>query len=132
MCIFCEIVENKIPAYRVYENDISLAFLDIAPVNPGHTLVIPKKHYANLEEIPEEELKELMMAVKKVALMLKNNFGVLGYNLSVNNDPVAGQEIAHLHFHLIPRKEDDGLKLWPQGEYSEGQAEEVLKKILNK
>jgi histidine triad (HIT) family protein len=132
MCIFCKIVEKKLPAYRIYEDDISLAFLDIAPVNPGHTLVIPKNHYANLEEIPEEELKELIATVKIVGLMLKDNLGIPGYNLIVNNDPVAGQEIAHLHFHLVPRREGDSLALWPQGKYSEGEAEEVSKKILNK
>lgn len=129
MCIFCKIVAGEIPSYKIYENENTLAFLDIAPVNPGHTLVIPKKHYINMEEIPEEDLCELIKSVKSVGRMIKDNFGAPGYNITVNNDPIAGQIIPHIHFHIIPRKEGDGHKLWEQKEYREGEAEEVLSKI---
>lgn len=131
MCIFCQIVNNELPAYKVYEDDQALAFLDINPVNSGHTLVIPKKHYENLETIPEEELSRLILVVKKVGALLKAKLGILGYNLGENNDPVAGQLIPHLHFHIMPRQEGDGLALWPHRVYAPGEAEEIIKKLTN-
>lgn len=131
-CIFCKIVAGELPSYKIYEDEKTLVFLDIAPVNLGHALVIPKKHYANLEEIPEDELCHLMKVVKKIGKSLKDGLGATGYNVMENNDPIAGQIIPHIHFHLIPRIEGDGLKLWPQGEYREGEAEDVLRKIKNK
>jgi len=132
-CVFCKIVAGEIPGAKVYETDEVLAFLDINPVHPGHTLVIPKKHYANIEEAPAEVLSQVISAVKKVGLALKIGLNYQGYNVTENNDPVAGQLIAHLHFHVIPRFEGDGLKLWPQRQYSAGELEataEKLKKVL--
>ena len=128
-CIFCKIVSGELPSYKVYENKYTLAFLDINPVGLGHVLVISKKHYPSIEDTPEEELCEIIKTVKKVGKALKQGLGVEGYNVLKNNDPVAGQIIPHNHFHLIPRKEGDGLHLWPQKKYKEGEAEEVLKKI---
>lgn len=128
-CIFCKIIKGEIPSYKVYEDENVLAFLDIAPVNYGHTLIIPKKHYSNLEEISEEELCKVISVVKKVGKAMKDKLGVAGYNVGVNNDPVAGQIVPHVHFHVMPRNEKDGLKLWPGGKYKDGEAEEVLKKI---
>lgn len=128
-CIFCKIVSGDIPSHKILENDHILAFLDIAPVSKGHSLVIPKKHFSNLEDIPDEELCELIKAVKKVGASIKNNLKVPGYNVSENNDPVAGQIISHIHFHLIPRIENDGLELWSQGKYNEGEAESISKKL---
>lgn len=128
-CIFCKIVAGEIPSFKVYEDEGVYAFLDIAPVNYGHTLVVTKKHYANMEEIPEEELCRLIKAVKKVGKALKDGLGAAGYNIGENNDPVAGQVVPHIHFHVIPRRIDDGLKLWPQGKYGEGEAENVAEKI---
>lgn len=129
MCLFCKIVSGDVPSYKVYEDDKVLAFLDIAPVNYGHTLVIPKAHYENVENIPNDLLCAVIGAVKKVGKSLKDNFGVKGYSVSENNDPVAGQVIPHLHFHIIPRSEGDGLKLWPQGKYGDGEAEKIVDKI---
>jgi histidine triad (HIT) family protein len=128
-CVFCEIIKGNIPSYKVYEDDDVYAFLDIAPVSYGHTLVVPKEHYTNMEAIPEEVLRKLITAVKKVGKAVKEGLGVAGYNISENNDPVAGQVIPHIHFHIIPRRRGDGLKLWPQGKYGDGEAEDVAKKI---
>jgi histidine triad (HIT) family protein len=128
-CIFCKIVAGEIPSYKVYEDENCLAFLDIAPVNYGHTLVVTKKHYANMEEIPENELCQLIKAVKKVGKALKDGLGAAGYNIGENNDPVAGQVVPHIHFHVMPRRVDDGLKLWPQGKYEAGKAEETMDKL---
>ncbi len=132
MCIFCQIIEGKLPSHKVYEDDKVLAFLDIYPITPGHVLVIPKKHYQNLEEIPDDELAHLMSIVKKIGLMMKENLGVIGYNVCENNDPIAGQAIPHLHFHVVPRTEGDGLHSWPQNGYEVGEAEDMLVKIKGK
>ncbi|MBI4779547.1 HIT family protein, partial [Candidatus Falkowbacteria bacterium] len=99
-CIFCKIIAGEIPSYKVYEDDRILAILDINPVNPGHTLVVPKKHFVNIEEADEETLCQVIKTVKKVGFSLKNNLGAPGYNVQVNNDPVAGQAVPHLHFHI--------------------------------
>ena len=131
-CIFCKIISGEIPSYKVYEDEATLAFLDINPVNPGHTLVVPKKHVADIEEADEETLCLVMKVVKKVGTSLKNNLSATGYNfitLGVNSGSVAGQLVPHLHFHVIPRAADDGLKLWPQRPYQPGQAEAIMKKI---
>ncbi len=128
-CIFCKIITGEIPSFKVYEDEYTLAFLDINPVNPGHTLVVPKKHLVNIEEADEETLCQLMKTVKKVGLSLKDNLGAAGYNLGVNNGPVAGQLVPHLHVHVIPRIANDGLEPWPPKKYQVGEAEAVLKKI---
>ena len=128
-CIFCKIIKGEIPSYKVYEDESVLAFLDIAPVNYGHTLVIPRSHYKNLEEIPEEILAKVIMAVKKVGKSIKDGLDVQGYNVGLNNDPISGQVVPHLHFHVMPRNESDGFKLWEGGRYGDGEAEEVLEKI---
>jgi histidine triad (HIT) family protein len=130
MCIFCKIINGEIPCHRVYEDEKVLAFLDIKPLNPGHTLVVPKKHYENIEEINEEDLIALILAIKKIGLLIKEKLGVAGYNVSENNGEVAGQEVPHLHFHIIPRHNGDGLGPWPRKGYQDGEAEEVVKKLL--
>lgn len=128
-CIFCKIIEGKIPSYKVYEDDDILAILDIGPVNYGHTLVLPKEHFATIEEIPENLLYKVISTVKLVGKAIKDKLGAEGYNVMVNNDPIAGQIIPHLHFHVIPRAENDGLELWPGGKYGDGEIEEAMDKM---
>ena len=128
-CIFCQIVRGEIPSVNIYEDEKNLAFLDVSPVNYGHVLVIPKEHYTNLENIPAEDLCHLIMAVKKIGAAVKKGLNSAGYNVNVNNDPVAGQVIPHLHFHVIPRSSGDGLALWPQGKYGDGEMEEAATKL---
>ena len=130
-CIFCKIIAGEIPSFKVYEDENSLAFLDIAPVNPGHTLIVPKKHYVNMEEIPEDQLCQLAAVIKKIGKAVKDGLGAEGYNVTENNDPISGQIVPHLHFHVIPRRQGDGLRLWPQGKYGEGEAEEIVKRITH-
>lgn len=129
-CLFCKIIAGEIPSFKVYEDADVLAFLDIAPVNFGHTLVVPKKHYANLEEISEDELCRVIKIVKKVGKAIKDSRVADGYNVGLNNDPVAGQVVPHVHFHIMPRQENDGLSLWPGKKYSVGEADEVLEKLI--
>ena len=131
MCIFCQIVAGEIPSYKVYEDERVLVFLDIKPVHQGHLLVIPKKHVANLEEVSADDLQALILVVQKMGWLLKERLGYPAYNVSENNDPLAGQEVPHLHFHLIPRLAGDGLAPWRKEEYAPGEMEEVLKKLTD-
>ncbi len=129
-CIFCKIVKGEIPSSKVYEDEHSLAFLDIAPVHKGHTLVIPKRHFEDLTKIPEKDLQELIKSVKKVSIAVEKAVKADGFNLNISNKKAAGQVIFHAHFHIIPRFENDGLKLWPKGfNYKEGEMQEFAKKI---
>lgn len=128
-CIFCKIVAGDIPSTKVYEDDTTLAFLDIRPVNHGHTLVIPKAHYRNILDIPEDVFLDVARTIKKVAPAVKIGAGAEGVNVSSSHEPAAGQEVFHLHFHIIPRFAGDGLRHWPQGSYSEGEADTISEKI---
>ena len=130
--IFEKIVAGQIPAERIYEDDTVLAFLDIHPINPGHTLVIPKKRYRNLLETPDEELQYLISAIKKVALAVKEATHADGINIRFNNEQAAGQDVFHTHAHIIPRFENDGLTQWPQGSYQEGEMQKIGNAIRSK
>ena len=136
MCIFCKIISGEIPCHKVYEDEKTLAFLDIKPINPGHTLIVPKNHYANLSEIPETELCDLILRAKKLAALLSEKLNFTDYTISQNNGPLAGQTVAHIHFHIIPRFENDILTGWDhkehrrgEKEYSSEEAEEIIKKL---
>ena len=126
MCIFCKIVKGEIPCAKVYEDEDCLAFLDINPVNKGHVLVIPKEHYATVDDCPEEVLKKLILVVKKVSASVKKICE--GYTIVNNNYPASGQAVDHIHFHIVPRNEGDGLKHWSGGKY-EDDIEEYRGKI---
>lgn len=128
-CIFCKIIKGDLPSSKVYEDDDILAILDINPTKPGHTLVFPKVHTQNIEETSEKTLAKIMAVVKKVGKSIKENLPADSYNVSENNDKAAGQLIPHIHFHVVPRHKDDGLRLWPQRPYPDGKAAEVLNKI---
>ncbi|HYF29358.1 MAG TPA: HIT family protein, partial [Candidatus Paceibacterota bacterium] len=123
--IFEKIVAREIPANIVYEDEETLAFLDIAPNNPGHTLVIPKAHSRNLLDISEESWLAVMRAVRKLAPIIKEAVGADGINLAMNNEPAAGQIVFHTHVHIIPRHEGDGFTHFPAGEYGEGEASAI-------
>ena len=130
-CIFCKIVAGEIPAQKVYEDDNALAFLDVSPTAQGHTLVIPKKHFENIFDIDDDDLKELAVAIKKVSNLIKKNLGATGINIMNNNGVDAHQAVPHLHFHIIPRLPNDHLLSWPEVEknYKEENFEEIAKKI---
>ncbi len=128
-CIFCKIIKNEIPSEKIYEDDLVLAFLDIKPVNIGHTLIIPKKHFENLFELPEEIAIHIMKITKKIGLAIKKS-GADGVNISINNGKAAGQIIFHSHTHIIPRFIGDNLPVWPAKTPKEGQLKEIAKKII--
>ena len=129
-CIFCKIIEGKLPAQKVYENKDLVAFLDIHPINPGHTLVVPKEHCKNLLDMPERMIEKTFVAAKKIAHAVKKGTNAEGINVGMNNDPASGQVVFHAHIHIIPRYNNDGLKLWPGKPYQDGQAREIQKRIL--
>ncbi len=107
-CIFCKIVAGEIPTNKVYEDENSLAFLDVNPRNPGHTLVIPKKHYETILNVPDNEIGELFKVVKKVAAGVKKATNADGISISQSNFRAAGQVVPHVHFHVIPRFNNEG------------------------
>src|SRR2546428_9067042 len=102
-CIFCNIVERYAPADIVYEDGHSIAFLDIYPLNPGHTLVVSKKHYATLDEMPPEEVGLLFSTVAKIMKGVKVAVGADGINIGQSNGKAASQDVFHVHVHIIPR-----------------------------
>ena len=130
-CIFCKIVQGEIPCAKVYEDDLVLSFLDINPINPGHTLVLPKNHYSTLFEVAPEALEACILASQKISKAVYKTVNAAGLNFLQNNFRAAGQLIEHVHFHLIPRFDNDGfLTSWPGKEYPSGEMEKTLKKIL--
>lgn len=118
-CIFCKIVAGALPSCNVYEDDNITAFLDLAPVKPGHSLVITKGHYQNILEMPAELGSQVMAAVSKVGRALMSATDAEGFNVLQNNFHAAGQIVMHVHWHIIPRHKNDGLELWKQGSYKD-------------
>ena len=114
-CIFCRIASGEIPCAKVYEDEYVLAFLDLAPVHPGHTLVIPKTHDKDMLEVPAELGTAVFAAIQKVAAAVLEATGAQGFNVMQNNRLAAGQTVFHIHWHIIPRFEGDGLDMWAQG-----------------
>ncbi len=128
-CIFCKIVEGAVPSTKVFEDEKVLAFLDINPVNIGHTLVIPKAHYKNIYETPYEVIGDMIMTVKNLSEALKKT-GAEGVNVAMNNDTAAGQVVFHSHVHVIPRYVNDGFELWHgKRGYAPGEMQEIAEKI---
>lgn len=128
-CIFCKIIEGKIPCAKIYENDKVIAFLDIAPVNKGHALIMPKQHFERLESLPDDVLCEIAKAIKKISKAILKAVESNSFNLGVNDGKNAGQLVPHFHLHIMPRFEGDGLKHWPGKKYEKGEAEEIADKI---
>ena len=118
----------------IYEDDDVFVFLDIKPVNKGHTLIIPKKHSADLLEIDDETLSKLITKARQIAGQVMAAIGAAGFNLNINTRPAAGQVVFHTHFHIIPRYANDGLKMWPHLEVepkTRAEMAEELKKFIN-
>lgn len=114
MCVFCKIINNEIPSFKIYENDYVLCFLDINASTDGHTLIVPKKHFTNIFDVDEEYLNEITKAIKIVTKKLESSLGVNNVNIINNSGELAGQTVMHLHFHVIPRYENDGIIISPK------------------
>ena len=112
-CIFCKIIKGEIPSYKIYEDEHTYAFLDIAKDVDGHTLVIPKKHVTNIFDCDQETLSHVTNAIKKICNHYVNSCGFEGCNILNASGETAQQTVMHLHFHIIPRKKNDGVDAWP-------------------
>ncbi|MFA4907965.1 MAG: HIT family protein [archaeon] len=136
-CLFCKIVAGEIPCAKVFEDGSVLAFLDINPAAKGHTLVIPKKHFETLAEMPDAELGKLAIAVRDIAKAVVKETKTQGFNVVQSNGTAAEQEIPHVHFHIVPRFVGDGIGMrWKRAKYSSGAemaglAEKILKLTEN-
>jgi histidine triad (HIT) family protein len=131
-CIFCKIVVNKAPASIIYEDETVLVFLDIRPLNMGHTLVIPKIHYVDIFDIPDNVLSQMCKVTKLVSFAVKKATNVDGISIIQQNGKAAGQDIFHIHVHVVPRFE--GQKLPPFSELREverAKLDTLAKKIKN-
>ncbi len=118
-CIFCKLANGEIPTNSIYENDMFNVILDNGPATKGHCLILPKEHYANLFELPDETAAEAMKLAKELAAKIKDKLSADGVNLVQNNGAAAGQTVNHFHLHIIPRYENDGQHiLWKPTEPS--------------
>jgi histidine triad (HIT) family protein len=132
-CIFCKIASGQIPAIKIYEDEVVVAFLDIEPVNDGHTLVMPRQHVEKVHNCPPELLSQVCSRLAKISGAIVSATGADGYNVLCNNGRAAGQVVDHLHFHIIPRNAGDGVfTQWPSHKYGQGKAEAIAEKIRSK
>ncbi|MDE7293301.1 MAG: HIT family protein [Oscillospiraceae bacterium] len=129
-CIFCKIVNGSVPSKVVFEDEHTMAFMDIAGDVDGHIVVIPKKHCNNILDCDEETLGRLMKTVKKLADHLVDNCGYDGVNLLNASGESAGQSVPHFHIHIIPRKNGDGIDAWPKFNGAKRDVEDVFKEIM--
>ena len=128
-CIFCKIVSDEIPSLKIYEDNQTMAFLDIAKDVDGHILVIPKKHCKNILDVDDHTLVAVTQTVKKISKHLTEQCGYDGINLLNANEECAGQSVPHFHVHIIPRKNEDGINAWPNFEGATQDIGEVFEKI---
>ena len=111
-CVFCQIVEGKIPCHKIYEDEKYLAFLDIHPSTPGHSLVIPKNHSPDLLHTPTNDRQGLLEIVAKVTPAIIESVSATAFNIGINTGADSGQVVFHTHLHIVPRKKNDGINPW--------------------
>ncbi len=128
-CVFCRIIDGKIPCSRIAESENFLVFLDANPITEGHALVVPRQHSTNLLDLPEYLGNEFLELTQRTAQAIISITGATGFNLGMNNGPAAGQLVMHTHFHIIPRYEGDGLRLWPGRKASPGDLRRLAERI---
>ncbi len=128
-CVFCKIVSNQLPSNQVFENHEIIAFLDIRPINPGHTLVIPKTHVASLSELDPQLAGRLFQIAGQIAAALrKSGIRCEGINVWLADGKAAFQEVPHVHIHVIPRFEGDGLRVETGPDYGQTPSSEEMQK----
>jgi histidine triad (HIT) family protein len=133
-CIFCKIVSGEIPSVKVYEDELVMAFLDIAPINFGHMLVIPKDHHTSAATIPENISGRMMSVGSRLGVAAKRALDLEGFNLHLADGACAGQVVMHAHLHVIPRGVEDGFHWgWRQKKYeNDNVRSEIAGKIISK
>lgn len=128
-CMFCKIAKGKVPSYKVYEDKKIIAFLDINPIAKGHTLVIPKKHFENLFDCKDKIVEKMAKVSQKIAINYKEKLGCTGVNILHASGQAAEQSVFHIHFHIVPRFDDDCYKLWPNTGHVKEDLENLAKLI---
>lgn len=129
-CIFCKIANGEIPSKTLYEDELYRVILDLGPATRGHALILPKDHYADLYELPEEDCARILKLAKKMAVRITERMGCDGFNLVQNNGEAAGQTVRHFHMHLIPRYRDDNQQInWIPGNPDQEELEEIRRQI---
>ena len=130
-CIFCKIIAGEIPALKIYEDELVLAFMDIAPINFGHVLVIPKEHHTSTATIPEKTAGRIFLAASRIGVAMRRALDADGFNLHLSDGTVAGQVVMHAHLHVVPRWTDDGFHWnWRQLKYESDSAKTELQEKL--
>ena len=130
-CIFCKIANGEIPSKTLYEDEEFRVILDLGPAAKGHALILPKNHFADLYELPEDTASQVMLLAKKMVAQMTEKLHCDGFNLIQNNGEAAGQTVFHFHMHLIPRYKDDGQRIgWKPGEPSSEELEAIKDQIL--
>ena len=131
-CIFCEIVAGRIPSHKTYEDDLFIAILDRFPVNPGHTLIIPKFHAEDLFGLCDKEAPAIMPLAVKISKKIMEELKPSGFNVLQNNGKSAGQVVFHYHLHIIPRYDGDGVKIHPKsmGDVGEDELQRVSRLLF--
>jgi len=129
-CIFCKIINGEIPSLKIYEDENTFVFLDVAKDVDGHIIVVPKKHFKNILDCDEETLCNLMKTVKKVSNHLVDDCGYEGVNLLNANEECSGQSVPHFHIHIIPRKNNDNIDAWPKFPGAKIPLEEMYKRLM--
>lgn len=131
-CIFCKIANGEIPSKSIYNDEEFNVILDLGPATKGHALILPKNHYANLYELPDEVAAKVMVLAKKMATTMTDKLSSDGFNIVQNNGEVAGQTVFHYHLHLIPRYENDGQKIgWNPTTPSQEELEDIKNTIIS-
>lgn len=129
-CVFCKIAAGEIPSATLYEDEDFRVILDIEPASKGHALILPKNHYTDLYELPDELAAKVFVLARKMVTALRDVLECDGYNVVQNNGEAAGQTVFHFHMHLIPRYKGDTVKIgWKQGKLTDEVKEEIIKKL---
>ena len=129
-CIFCEIVAGRLPAHVVLDDEVAMGFLDVRPLFPGHTLVVPREHHVTLTDLPTEQVAAFFERVQRVTRAVEAGMQAAGSFVAMNN--IVSQSVPHLHAHVVPRNRKDGLKgfFWPRARYSDdAEAAEVATRL---
>ncbi len=131
MCIFCDIIEGKIPSKKIYEDEKCIAILDISQLTKGHTLVIPKQHFSGIDDCDEETLRHLISVTRKLAVRITERLNAPGFHILNNCNPVANQSVMHMHFHIIPRySEKDCVSMDFTPHHEEYDLEEIRQQLI--
>ncbi len=129
-CVFCKIIAGAIPSARVMETPEAIAFLDIGPLNPGHTLVVPRSHHPNLPAMPDDLAGAVGVLLPRVCRAVKSATAAEGLNVLVNTGAIAGQSVEHVHWHIIPRHRDDRIAWpWKPSSYDDADLEAMRSQI---